>query len=107
MFQSLHNREIVTLCGSTKFKNEFEEYNRKLTMEGKIVLMPGCFAHFDNIEITDHEKFDLDILHKDKILLSNYIFVINKNGYIGLSTRSEIEFAVENKKPVIYLEEIV
>ena len=102
-----NNREIVTLCGSTKFKYDFEEHNKILTMQGKIVLMPGCFAHFDKIEITEQEKIDLDILHKDKILLSDYIFVINKDGYIGSSTKSEIEFAINNKKPVFYLEEIV
>ena len=100
-------REKVTLCGSTKFKQLFEEYNRKLTMEGKIVLQPGCYAHFDKIEITDQEKIDLDILHKDKILESDYIFVINKNGYIGESTKSEIDFAIKHLKPVLYLEEIV
>ena len=104
---SKSDRIIVTLCGSTKFKTEFEEYNRKFTMDGIIVLMPGCFAHYDNIIITQKDKIDLDVLHKEKILLSDYIFVINKDGYIGSSTKSEIEFAIDNKKPVLYLEEIV
>jgi len=100
------NREIVTLCGSTKYKKIFEEYNKIFTMQGKIVLMPGCFAHFDNIELTVQEKHDLDELHKDKILKSDFIFVINKDLYIGDSTRSEIDYAILNNIKIIYLENI-
>ena len=100
-------REKITLCGSTKFKNLFEEYNRKFTLEGKIVLLPGCYAHYDNITITDQQKIDLDNLHKDKILESDFIFIINKDGYIGESTRSEIDFAIKNMIHILYLEEVV
>ena len=104
---NISNREKITLCGSTKFKELFDEYNRKFTLEGKIVLMPGCYAHFDNIKITEQEKINLDSLHKDKILESDSIFIINKDGYIGESTRSEIEFAIKNNKPILYLQEVV
>ena len=100
----MNNRIKVTLCGSTKFKNQFYKYNYIFTMRGEIVLMPGCFAHYDNITITDEEKINLDLLHKDKILESDYIFVINQDGYIGESTKSEIEFAILNNKNVIYME---
>lgn len=94
--------EIVTLCGSTKFKSLFEEYNNKLTLEGKIVLSPGCYMHADNHVITEEQKIKLDELHKKKILMSNYIYVLNQDNYIGESTKSEIDFANIHKIPVFY-----
>ena len=97
-------RKIITLCGSTKFKELFDEYNKKFTLEGNIVLMPGCYAHYDKIEITDEEKINLDILHKDKILMSDIVFIINKNGYIGSSTKSEIDFSFNHNKLILYME---
>lgn len=99
----LNNHKIITLCGSTKFKNEFNNVNMMLTLLNKIILQPGCFAHADNIEITNEQKIELDLLHKEKILMSDCIFVINTNNYIGSSTKSEIEFAVLHNIPVYYL----
>ena len=97
------NYNIVTLCGSTKFKEQFELYNRELTLNNKIVLQPGCYAHYDNISISDEQKTRLDELHKRKILMSDCIIVINYDNYIGSSTRSEINFAHENEIPIYYM----
>ena len=102
----MNDYKIITLCGSTKFKSTFEKINHKLTLEGKIILQPGCFIHSDNIVITDIQKQKLDILHKEKILMSDCIFVINEHNYIGSSTQSEIEFAKTHNKPVFYLYDI-
>ena len=99
----MEQHKIVTLCGSTKFKQEFDKANLNLTLNGKIVLQPGCYAHFDNILITDEQKINLDILHKEKIMMSDCIFVINVNNYIGPSTKSEIEYAELNNKQIYYL----
>ena len=98
--------QIVTLCGSTKFKKQFDEMNLKFTLDGYIVLSPGCYAHADNIIITNEEKIKLDELHKKKILMSNFIFIINENNYIGSSTQSEIKFAINNNIPIFYLYEV-
>jgi hypothetical protein len=46
----------------------------------------------------------LDDMHKHKIDMADGIFVINKNGYIGDSTRSEIAYARAHGKTVQYLE---
>ncbi len=102
----MDSHKIITLCGSTKFKNKFEEINRNFTLLGKIILQPGCFAHADNIIITDEQKENLDLLHKEKILMSDCIYVVNKNNYIGSSTQSEIDFAHKHNKPVFYLYEV-
>lgn len=102
---------VVTLCGSTRFKQQFVEINAKFTLEGKIVLAPGIFVHTDGQlpELTEdqwaHQKIKLDILHKHKILNSNEIFVINVGGYVGDSTLSEIQFATQYKIPIKWLED--
>lgn len=97
---------IITLCGSTKFKDEYLEVQKQLTLQGHIVLSVGLFAHADDIELTREEKVRLDNLHKEKINMSDAIFVINKDGYIGESTYSEIDWAERMKKQIYFLEEI-
>ena len=95
---------IVTLCGSTKFKDEFEATAKKLALEGHTVLSVNMFAHADNIELTTEQKIMLDNEHKEKINVSDAIFVINKDGYIGESTYSEIDWANRMKKQIFFLE---
>lgn len=83
---------IITLCGSTRFKDEFMAAQKKLTLEGNIVISLGVFAHSGDI-ISNEEKIMLGEMHKRKIDMSDEIFVINVDGYIGDSTRAEIEYA--------------
>lgn len=99
----IKNYKVITLCGSTRFKDDFERVNRELTLLGNIVISVGCFGHAGDI-FTDEQKIMLDDIHKRKIDMSDAIFVINKNGYIGTSTKSEIEYALQHKKQVIYME---
>lgn len=99
-YKSAELPQIITLCGSTRFKDLFLEAARDLTLQGWIVLMPGVFAHSDNLEISDEEKQKLDELHYEKIKLSNAIFVLNYGGYIGASTEKEIAFAQAHNIPV-------
>jgi len=99
--------KVITLCGSTKFKDEFVEVQRKLTLEGNIVISVGLFGHADGeyeTVLTDEVKIMLDDMHKRKIDMAEEIFVINKNGYIGESTRSEIDYASKKGKKISYLE---
>jgi hypothetical protein len=95
---------IVVLCGSTRFRDEFTQANRIFTITGAIVLAPGVFGHSGD-PYTEAEKASLDDLHKRKIDLADEVFVVNPGGYIGESTRSEIEYAAKLGKPVQYLEE--
>lgn len=105
MVRGMTKPTIVCLCGSTKFKQQFIEANFRATMEGKIVLTVGWFSHTDG-EVyypTDKEKEMLDELHLRKIDLADEVFVLNVDGYIGESTRKEIEYAESIGKPVNYL----
>lgn len=103
--------EIVTLCGSTRFKDAINRVNAELTMQGKLVISLGVFGHVDLPDrdwTTDgsDDKRLLDDLHKRKIDLADSIYVVNVGGYIGESTNSEIEYAEMAGKPVSYLEAI-
>jgi hypothetical protein len=96
--------KIITLCGSTKFKDEFIAVQKRLTLEGNIVISVGLFGHSGDDEVwTESTKDMLDDMHKRKIDLSDEIFVVNAGGYIGSSTKSEIEYAVKTGKKVSYL----
>lgn len=101
----ISNYKIITLCGSTRFKDQFLEMQKKLTLEGNIVISVGLFGHSgDNEVLTNGVKEMLDDMHKRKIDLADEIFVINVGGYIGSSTKSEIEYALKTGKKVSYLE---
>lgn len=95
---------IITLCGSTRFKSQFEEMNRKLTLEGHVVLSVGVFGHSGD-PLTEDQKIMLDEIHKRKIDMSDAIYVLNVGGYVGNSTASEIIYAHNHGKKIIYLEE--
>lgn len=97
--------KVVTLCGSTKFKDDFIREQKRLTLEGNIVISVGLFGHSGDDEVwTENTKEMLDDMHKRKIDMADGIFVINKGGYIGLSTKSEIEYAIKTGKTVEYME---
>ncbi len=103
--------KVVCLCGSTRFTREMLIKQWELTKQGYIVLtwcaLPDDYYQGeDTAHIGDQEgvKEAIDELHKRKIDLSDKVFVINVEGYIGSSTRSEIDYAVSHGKPVEYLE---
>ena len=103
----IENYKIVTLCGSTRFKEQFLETQKRLTLGGYIVISVGLFGHSGDDEVwKEGTKEMLDNMHKRKIDMSDGIFVINVGGYIGESTRSEIDYAIKNGKTVEYLEPI-
>ena len=95
--------KVITLCGSTRFKDDFMEQQKLLTLQGYIVISVGCFGHSGDV-FTDEQKKMLGDMHKRKIDMADEIYVINKNGYIGSSTRSEIEYAKSKEMPITYME---
>ena len=108
------NYKVITLCGSTKFKDEFLKVQKELTLKGNIVISVGLFGHSGDNEVWENmdegtltkTKEMLDDMHKRKIDMADEIFVINIDGYIGESTKSEIEYAKANGKTISYLENI-
>ena len=99
--------KVITLCGSTKFKDAYLKAQKDLTLQGNIVISVGLFGHSGDDEVwTEGTKAMLDDMHKRKIDMADEIFVINVGGYIGESTRSEIEYAMKNGRVVNYLEPV-
>ena len=104
---------VITLCGSTRFKDQFMEAQKRLTLEGNIVISVGLFGHSGDQEVWENmdegtltkTKEMLDDMHKRKIDMADSIYVINVGGYVGTSTKSEIEHAIAHGKEVRYLEE--
>ena len=98
--------KVVTLCGSTRFKDAFLQAQKRLTLEGNIVISVGLFGHSGDNEVwTEGTKEMLDDMHLRKIDMADEIYVINVGGYIGSSTQKEIEYAKRIGKTVLYLEE--
>ena len=96
--------KVITLCGSTRFKEEFLEAQKRLTLEGNIVISVGLFGHSgDDVVWTEGVKDMLDRQHLAKIDLADEIFVVNVGGYIGDSTRREIAYAEFKGKKITYL----
>ncbi|WP_151736184.1 hypothetical protein [Paenibacillus tengchongensis] len=103
-FSKITKPTVITLCGSTKFKQQFEEAMANLTLKGNIVLSLGFFEQSDHIEVTEEQVKLFERLHFHKIDMSDEIYVINVKGYIGQSTKKEIEYASQNGKKVTYFE---
>lgn len=105
---------VLTLCGSTRFKDEFFRAQKEFTLRGYIVVSVGLFGHSGDAEVWDgmdedamsNTKRMLDDMHKSKIDMADAIFVVNPNGYIGESTWSEICYARMCGKEIRSLEPI-
>lgn len=106
--------KVITLCGSTKFKDEFIKQQKRLTLEGNIVISLGLFGHSGDSEVWEGQKEGtstkthqmFEEMHKQRIDMADEIFVINVNGYIGEGLRNEIQYAIENNKKINFLEPI-
>ena len=98
--------KVITICGSTRFKEEHLREIKRLTLEGNVVLSCPFYNHTDNsdTELTKEHLDLLDHLHKQKIDLSDAIFVVNPGKYIGTSTMNEILYASQRGKEIMYLE---
>lgn len=101
---------VVTLCGSTRFSEAFQDANLRETLAGRIVLSIGCdmrsdaeiFTNMSEEELAEVKR-DLDELHKRKIDISDEILVLDVGGYVGESAMSEIVYAARAKKRIRYL----
>lgn len=109
----------VCLCGSTKFtqirnsagRSLWQEMNLRETLAGRIVLTIGCDMRSDNDlfgklseEAAAEIKARLDQLHLRKIDLADQVLILNYEGYLGDSTRRELEYARANGKSIRWLE---
>jgi hypothetical protein len=105
--------KVITLCGSTRFKEAHELAMMHLTLMGNIVIPCGFYGHVDEpmgaqflCDDGDEDKQakkDVDNLHLQKIDMSDAIYIVNVGGYIGNSTRREISHAVLSSKEILWM----
>ena len=93
--------KVITICGSMRYSNEMMIIAEKLALEGNCILTP-TYPVLENIEMTKEQILKLKDAHFKRIELSDAIFVVNVNNYIGNSTNLEIEYAKKLKKEIIY-----
>jgi hypothetical protein len=100
----------IALCGSTRFKDQFQEWNHKLAIAGHTVYSLSLFGREEkdlgkegNITISESDRVTLDLVHLDKILNSDAIVIIDVNGYTGFSTKREIEWARMKNKGIFWI----
>ena len=95
---------IVTICGSMRFEKKMQEIARNLEIKnGYCVLQPIYKVAKAKVE-TYEELENIYKSHLKKIDMSNAIYVVNVGGYIGESTRQEIEYAQSTGKKIFYHE---
>ncbi len=99
--------KIITLCGSYKFKKEMSEVAEAMTLAGNCVLTPNELTRPSKEDYTFEEAQMIDLMHKEKIKISDAILVVNVGGYIGKSTQSEIEFAEKLGKEIMYYTDMI
>jgi hypothetical protein len=103
---------IVVLCGSTRFYEDFQRANFTETLAGKIVLSVGFYPHAngahgphgEQVGITALDKVHLDLLHLQKIDLADEVLVLNREGYVGFSTKREVAYAYQRGRVLRWLE---
>jgi len=106
--------KVICICGSTRFADDHAITRWEFEKKGIICLMinylPAWYAQSQGWDGYHHfgeqaglKKY-LDELHLRKIDMADEVYVINKNGYIGVSTSAEIEYAEKMGKPVRYME---
>lgn len=96
--------KVITMCGSLKFKEEFILQAERLELEGNCVLNVIFPSSEDKDSYTSEQIALLGRFHKQRIDMSDSIFVVNVGGYIGNSTKSEIAYAQKQNKEILYLE---
>lgn len=96
-------RKIVTICGSLKYVDKIQQIAEKLELEKEYVVL-NIIPHTMDRALTKPELKLLGDLHREKIDISDAIFVVNIGGYIGEAVAGEIEYAKKKGKEVFYLE---
>ena len=92
--------EVVTLCGSIRFAAEHLAAHTRLSLEGRVVLLPALPV--PGQELLHAEAQGLAALHRQKIAMADRVHIVNPGGYVGATTASEVEYATALGKEVTY-----
>ena len=111
LIQDLGNTcKVIVLVGSTRFKEEFLETGKLFTINGHVVMHTDVFTGADGYEITEYQVHECMLASQRRIdiaeLFGGILFVVNVDGYIGESTKEEIDYATQQGLRIEYLEPI-
>ncbi len=99
----MNRAKVITICGSIKFISEIQYHAERLELEGNCVLSIIYPTRENKDAYTPSERIVFDSMHKQRIDMSDAIYIVNVNGYIGKGTKSEIEYAKKKGKEIKYL----
>lgn len=99
-----NHRKIITICGSSKYKDIIHEKYKYLTLSGNMVFIDTLYLESDKLDVDTSDSEINDEIHKEKILLSDAVYIVNKDKYIDDKTKSELLYAKEHNKEIIYYE---
>lgn len=94
--------EIITICGSMRFSKEIMKVSAELETEKGLCVLQPVYNISDRI-YSESEIENLRIAHFKKIDISDAIYVVNVDGYVGESVAREIEYAKKHNKIVLYM----
>lgn len=97
--------KVVTICGSLRYANEMMKIATQLQLEKNYAVIQ-CVYNTEGLRFEEKDASILDKIHRKKIDISDAIYVVNIDGYIGNSTKNEIEYAIKSGKEVMYHESI-
>ncbi len=93
---------------------KFKIYKRNMEITEKMELQGNCMlvpiynpSKSSKDDFTEEETLTLEKIHKERIKLADAILVVNVDGYIGNSTKNEIEFAKSLDKDIIYYTDLI
>lgn len=100
--------KVITLCGSNRFKEDFDRVSQALTLDGNVVLGLSVYSKFEMMfyDWANDPKSYVPLLreiHRQKIMMADEIFIIDPSGYVGSDTQREIDFARDLGRPIRYL----
>lgn len=97
--------EVITICGSMKFKNDMLILAEELAIKGYCVLTP--VFEIKERSVTKDQLQKMREAHFKRIELSDSILVMNVDGYIGENTKLEIQYAKSLNKKVLYYTDLL
>ncbi len=98
--------KTVTICGSMRYAVEMKQMALDLEIHHGFNVLQ-CVYNPQNLTLSDIEKEALERAHYKKIDLSDAIYVLDIDGYIGESVKKEIEYAKMIGKEIIFHTEFV
>ncbi|WP_207752997.1 hypothetical protein [Clostridium yunnanense] len=99
----MNDIKVIAMCGSMRFSREMMKISEELELKDGYAVIQ-CVYNVDGEKYEDLDTELLGKIHRRKIDISDAIYVVNVNGYIGNSTRNEIEYARALGKEILSLE---